>query len=581
MLIITIIFVMVSVVIIFGLATPIIKQIFASRDIWGAKQSYYVSEAGVEDVVYRLKNATFASNIGSQENLSFNGYNATTTITNTSGGKKIDTLSDANDYQKTIETTLIQNIGVSFNYGIFSGNGGFTITGGSNIYGNVYSNGNILGDSGVRITGSAVAASGTSIIQDETNNTPTIPSSSITFNNNYASRDLALSFQPSTTSAVQKISLYIKKTNSPADFTVTLMSDSGGSPGTLLTTSFLYSSQVTTNYSWVDLVFPQNVILNKDTTYWIVITGNVASGRTSTNTYTIAANNSYTRGQTEKGTPGAWNLTNLSGYFSLFVSSSPSKIYGYGGDYLYIGSTSTDQAWASSIIGVSTPGQIYCQVGMNNNGQNCDKSKNTPPAMQMPVSQANIDQWKAEALAGGTYNGDYLSNWSGSILGPRKINGNLTVTSGPLMVTGTIWVTGNIIVNSGGTVKLAPSLGANSAVLVADGYISIYGGGQFQGSGVANSYPIVVSTSACPNATPCGPNNSAISLSGGAGAVVLTAIYGKVNIIGGSGARSVTGDSIYISGGGTITYDTGLVSPSFSSGPAGSWNISSWKELEN
>src|ERR1035437_2598298 len=86
MLITAIVFMMVSFIIIFGLATPIIKQILISRDIWGAKQSYFLSEAGVEDVLYRLKDATYTSHIGSTESITLGGYSATTTFSGSLAG---------------------------------------------------------------------------------------------------------------------------------------------------------------------------------------------------------------------------------------------------------------------------------------------------------------------------------------------------------------------------------------------------------------------------------------------------------------------------------------------------------------
>jgi len=420
MLLTAIIFMMVSIVIIFGISTPIIKQIFASRDIWNAKQSYYLSEAGIEDVMYRLKDGAMSAKVGPTEDLILDGYSVITQITGSLNGKTITALSDQNGYKKTIEAKVIQGSGTSFNYGILAGNGGSVITGGSSVIGNIYSNGDILGGSGVHITGSAIAA-------------------------------------------------------------------------------------------------------------------------------------------------------------------SSAKVFGNEGNYFFIGSTSTDMAWASDVSHTSLIGNLYCLSGTNNAGEKtCDTSKGIPDTMPMPISEADIDQWKTEAIVGGTHNGNLIVGWDGDIIGPIKITGNLTVSGGgTLMVTGTIWVQGNIILTGGGKIKISPTLGSNSVVIVADGYVKVDGGGQFEGSGTIGSYPVVVSTSICPNKTPCTTNSAAISISGGAGAVVLNAPFGKVSINGGSGARSVCGDSIYISGGGIVTYEAGLASLSFSSGPSGSWVISGWKELEN
>ncbi len=588
MLLTVIVFMMVSLIISFGLTTPIIKQILSSRDIWGAKQAYYLSEAGVEDVMFRLKDSTYNSKISTQEILSINDFETITTISTDTltGNKTIKTSeSDYGGYKRKISAEVTQGEGVSFNYGIQTGNGGFTITGGSKVIGNIYSNGDILGGAGIHITGSAIAAAGgAGIFKDQSNEIPLPSLNGITFNNTGDTRDFAQSFRPSMTSPINRISVYIKRTNWPSNFTVKLMTDNNGIPGTQIASTILNTNNVSTNYGWVDLVFTSSPTLNGGTNYWFVIVGDTKANKTSTNTYTIAANTAYTLGSAKVGTAGGvWNNTNPSGldsYFSVYLGSSPAQIWGNEGDYMYIGSTSTDIVWASSIKHVSTPGIIYCEYGeLNANGKICNTSRPNPSTLPMPVSQANIDQWKTEAESGGSTT-TLAIGWAGGTIGNKKITGNLTVTSGTLLVTGTIWVEGYITLSGGGTIKLSPSLGANSAVILTDKYAQIDGGGSFEGSGTPGSYPVLISTSVCPSTTPCSVNNSAISLSGGAGAVVLIAPFGKININGGSGARAVTADSIYISGGGIVTYETGLADLSFSSGPSGGWSISFWKELE-
>ncbi len=589
MLVTSVVFMLVSLIISFGLTTPIIKQLLSTKDIWGAKQSYYLSEAGIEDVMFRLKDSTYNSKLSTEEMLSINDYETITTIsTDTLTGNKMIKTSESNygGYKRKIGAEVTQSEGVSFNYGIQTGNGGFFITGGSQVIGNIYSNGDIIGGAGVRITGSAIAAAGgLGIFKDQSNEIPLPPPSGITFNNTGNTRDFAQSFRPSTTSPINRISIYIKRTNWPSNFTVKLMTDNGGVPGTQIASTVLNTNNVSTNYGWVDLVFTSSPVLNSGTNYWFVIVGDTKSGKTSTNTYTVGANTAYTLGSAKVGTAGGvWNNTNPTGldsYFSLYLGSSPAQIWGNEGDYMYIGSTSTDIVWSSTVKHISTPGTIYCQYGeLNANGKVCNTSRSNPSTLPMPVSQANIDQWKSEALSGGSTTTLNIG-WAGGTIGNKKITGNLTVSGGgTLIVTGTLWVEGYITVSGGGKIKLSPSLGQNSAVILTDKYAQINGGGNFEGSGTPGSYPVLVSTSVCPSTTPCTDNNSAISLSGGAGAVILIAPFGKISINGGSGARAVTGDSIYISGGGVVTYETGLAELSFSSGPSGGWSIDGWGELE-
>lgn len=589
MLVTSVVFMLVSLIISFGLTTPIIKQLLSTKDIWGAKQSYYLSEAGIEDVMFRLKDSTYNSKLSTEEMLSINNYETITTIsTDTLTGNKMIKTSESNydGYKRKIGAEVTQSEGVSFNYGIQTGNGGFFITGGSKVIGNIYSNGDIIGGAGVRITGSAIAAAGgLGIFKDQSNEIPLPPPSGITFNNTGNTRDFAQSFRPSTTSPINRISIYIKRTNWPANFTVKLMTDNGGVPGTQIASTVLNTNNVSTNYGWVDLVFTSSPVLNSGNNYWFVIVGDTKSGKTSTNTYTVGANTAYTLGNAKVGTAGGvWNNTiptGLDSYFSLHLGSSPAQIWGNEGDYMYVGSTSTDIVWSSTVKHISTPGTIYCQYGeLNADGKICNTERSNPSTLPMPVSQANIDQWKLEAESGGSTTTLNIG-WAGGTIGNKRITGNLTVSGGgTLIVTGTLWVEGYVTVSGGGKIKLSPSLGQNSAVILTDKYAQINGGGTFEGSGTPGSYPVLVSTSVCPSTTPCTDNNSAISLSGGAGAVILIAPFGKISINGGSGARAVTGDSIYISGGGVVTYETGLAELSFSSGPSGGWSIDGWGELE-
>jgi peptidoglycan hydrolase-like amidase len=55
--------------------------------------------------------------------------------------------------------------------------------------------------------------------------------------------------------------------------------------------------------------------------------------------------------------------------------------------------------------------------------------------------------------------------------------------------------------------------------------------------------------------------------------VALVAQNGNVQIDGGSSLKAVTAKQITMTGGATLTYDAGLISDVFSSGPGGSWTV--------
>src|SRR3989344_5946789 len=242
------------------------------------------------------------------------------------------------------------------------------------------------------------------------------------------------------------------------------------------------------------------------------------------------------------------------------------------------GQVTSAQGWAVHVEGESVSGQLYCTVG-NFNNKACDASRGTPPALPMPFSDANIAEWKAEAETGGTHTGDYSIGWQGATLGPLKITGSLSIAGGgTLTITGPVWVQGNISLGGGGDITLPSTSLGRSVMLIADGRITINGGGQVL-SESNGSYLFMVSTSECPNAVGCS-SNPAISIAGGGGAIAVNAQGGTVPISGGAHLNAITANHISISGGGSGTYDEGLASPEFVGGPAGGYTISGWGEVE-
>lgn len=454
------------------------------------------------------------------------------------------------------------------------------MSGGSTINGSVYSNGDISATSGVVITGSATAANPPALFADQVNATP-VPitsctaSTCVTFGNAGATQDFAQSFTISTAEVMDSIQFYIKKVGAPSDATVRIVTDSAGSPSTtVLMTGTLAASSVTTSFGWVTVTLPSTPVLDPSQTYWMVLD----SGSSASKYYIIGANSGgYANGVAKIGQySGAWSNTTptgLDGYFQLFLGGGTSVIGGSTSvTGVYVGTTASDDAWAHTVQGATVSGSLYCATG-SYTSKACNISKSDPTPQPMPISDGTLQDWKDDALAGGTIVGNYTVGSGGATLGPKKIVGDLLINGGgQLNITGTLWVTGNITVTSGGKARLDPSFGTKSGTIVADGYVILAGGSSFAGSGTAGSYPFLVTTSACPAAAGCAGNN-AISLSGGAGTVALTAQNGTVSINGGTALKAVTAKQIIMSGGATLDYDSGLINANFSSGPGGSWGV--------
>ena len=531
-----------------------------------SKQSLFLAESGVEDAIYRLKNNY---PIDASEVLSLNGSDTTTNITSPSADeKRITSSANISNYERTLNVELQTDVGVSFNYGVQVGPGGIHLDSGQ-VNGNIYANGPITASSSGsnNITGTAISANSPSLSEHQANGSGT-PFYDVVFANNNATQDIAQSFQVTDDALpVSKIELYVRKTSTPADATISIRNDSAGSPGsTIYATGTLSSSLVTTSYGWIGVSFTSNPILEKNTTYWLVIDAATHSSRY----YTVGANNAgYGNGIGKIGRLGSsWNNTTPSGldyFFKLYLGGLTGSISGNSQwNRLNIGG----DARANTVSYVNATGNIYCQTGLQNN-KSCT-SQTDPVYIEFPVSEANIDGWKAEAEAGGITNGNVSIGWAGGTLGPRKIVGNLSVSGGgTLILTGNLWVTGTITLNGGGTIRLHPSYGSDDAVIVSDGIVSVSGGGNATGSGTSGSYIMILTTSNASNA---------FTISGGAGAMIAYAHKGTMLVTGGTSLREATAYKLTISGGSSVTYESGLTNNNFSSGPSGTWNINSWTE---
>ncbi len=201
-----------------------------------------------------------------------------------------------------------------------------------------------------------------------------------------------------------------------------------------------------------------------------------------------------------------------------------------------------------------------------------------PVAEEFPISEEQIDAWEADATAGGTIN-SYTLDDDAAFLGPKKINGNLTLSNNAtLILTGTVWVTGTINASNGSMIKLDLSYGALSGVIIAGtggsssaGEITFSNNSEAQGSGTAGSYMLVLSQR---NNT----SSTAITQSNNASSAILYAPEGVVEISNNATMKEVTAYKIHLSNGAVISYESGLANINFSGGPSGGWFVDEWKE---
>ena len=165
MMVATLLFLVVSMTMIFGLVGPILKQQKIASQLVMSRQSYFLAEAGLENVVYKLKTG---KPVASTEILSLDGNTATIITTNILDGKQVISTADVKNVVRKLRTNMVLGSGVSLHFGVQTGNGGLIMENTSSVSGNVYSNGVVRGDGPTNniIRGSVVSAGPSGLIDN-------------------------------------------------------------------------------------------------------------------------------------------------------------------------------------------------------------------------------------------------------------------------------------------------------------------------------------------------------------------------------------------------------------------------------
>ncbi|NQV88180.1 MAG: hypothetical protein HQ402_01305 [Parcubacteria group bacterium] len=267
---------------------------------------------------------------------------------------------------------------------------------------------------------------------------------------------------------------------------------------------------------------------------------------------------------------------------STTVSGSTGQISGTSAGSFRVGLGVTGDAWAHTVKNSTVYGGLYCQTGSGNN-KFCDTSKGDPPQKDFPISDADITQWKADALAGGISSGNYSLNNIHASIGPKKITGNLSLShEAVLTLTGTVWVQGNITLSGPSIIQLDSSYGTSGGIIIADGYIQVDNSARLNGTGQSGSYIMALTTSTCPvgSCSGKGGGKDAISITGAAGSVILVAQNGTISLANSASAQEVVAKKVILSGSSFVYYSSKLLDMSFMSGSSGGFGIGSWKEVE-
>ena len=191
-------------------------------------------------------------------------------------------------------------------------------------------------------------------------------------------------------------------------------------------------------------------------------------------------------------------------------------------------------------------------------------------------------------MAGGFHSSPCPYSVSGAVsIGPKKINCDLNIDgTDEVTLNGNVWVSGNINFSNSAILRINPSLGDKTVVMVADketnrsssGEISLANSSQFFGSGSIKSYILLISHN---NSAEMGGGNSAINVANSAnGKVLLYAPHGTINLSNSISVKEASAYKIQLNNSASVLYETGIANLLFTAGPSGGYSIDSWQETQ-
>jgi hypothetical protein len=165
-----------------------------------------------------------------------------------------------------------------------------------------------------------------------------------------------------------------------------------------------------------------------------------------------------------------------------------------------------------------------------------------------------------------------------------KLTGNARLASScDLTITGNVYITGNLTIGGAARIKVADSVGKKRPVVIVDGKIKVGGSATMiaNSSGTGIKFISYKNSTGNPAATPTGTalkqsqNLQTINI-GGAGnlpGMIFQAYWSKVSVGGSGHVGAVAGQTIDLSGAGTVIFGTELSSGSKT------WSITSYQRL--
>ncbi len=253
-------------------------------------------------------------------------------------------------------------------------------------------------------------------------------------------------------------------------------------------------------------------------------------------------------------------------------------------------------AWSTAIYGtVCATGQTSNNNGSGNPAGNilpgstgsglvagCVAPVVTPPTYDKAAQVAAVT-----TTAAGNSNTYTCQSWPFDRTWPAKLKltGNVSVDgSCNVTIYGDAYITGNLTLGGASRITVADSVGATRPVVIVDGTITVGGSAQLvaNSAGTGIQFISFKSTASCsPNCTTLTGNNlktsqgtTTVSVGGGVNlpGMIFQSYWGKATLSGSGTVGSIIGQTVDMSGAGTVTFGTTLSSGS------STWTVTSYQQ---
>lgn len=254
-------------------------------------------------------------------------------------------------------------------------------------------------------------------------------------------------------------------------------------------------------------------------------------------------------------------------------------------------------AWSTTIYGtVCATGQTSNNNGSGNPAGNILPGSSgsglmigcTAPPVQPPTYDRAAHISRVTTTGAGNSDSYTCQAWPFDRTWPAnlRLNGNTSVAgSCNIIINGDTYITGNLDIGGASRITVADSAGTNRPVVIVDGNITVGGSAQL----VANSSGTGIQFISFRTNASCNPNCTTLTGSdlknsqdlqtvsvGGAvnlPGMIFQSYWGRATLAGSGSVGSIIGQTVDMSGAGTVTFGTGL-----SSGES-TWTVTSYQQV--